>query len=441
MESHDSRIDVLREHAFLLILHSAAGMRLAYTVGFNALVFALLLVGHASWGHFVLQALLGILPTVILRRTDAKFIVGMSGYLVSIANTGGLASPLLLGGPPLLIGVAMSPLSRSRKLGYLAAFLGGLLGVAALGFAGFAVLPEVLRSPDQELSGAYVALVLLSAIFATVVIYRFGARMFAAQERTALELAERREEICRETEDRTRALEGIAARLAHEVKNPLAAIKGLSAHMARSTAEPRVAERLTIVEAEATRLQAIVDGFLSFSRGLDDLKVDEVHPNVLAKELALLLGMRAEEARQTLEVQGSDDVAIEADGRKLRQAMMNLVLNAMQASPEGSVVTIETAANLVGAATIRIIDRGEGMSADVLARLAKPYYTTKVGGSGLGVAVARGLIEQHGGSLTLESQPGRGTVASIRLPAKAKKSTDSFRLPNPAREKTQGALP
>src|SRR5262249_37085655 len=153
----------------------------------------------------------------------------------------------------------------------------------------------------------------------------------------------RREEICSEGEDRTRALEGIAARLAHEVKNPLAAIKGLSAHMARNTSDPKTAERLAIVAAEADRLQSIVEGFLSFSRGLDDLKLAPMRPYEIARELALLLETRASDHGLTLEVRGDETLSLNGDARKLRQALLNLVLNAMQASPSGRIVSVTIA--------------------------------------------------------------------------------------------------
>ena len=99
--------------------------------------------------------------------------------------------------------------------------------------------PSRTRSPTRTASRrTYVALALGSAVFVMVGVYRMGCTMTHGYERVAFELAERREELCSESEDRTRALEGLAARLAHEVKNPLAAIKGLSTHMARSATDP-----------------------------------------------------------------------------------------------------------------------------------------------------------------------------------------------------------
>jgi signal transduction histidine kinase len=133
-------------------------------------------------------------------------------------------------------------------------------------------------------------------------------------------------------------------------------------------------------------------------------------------------------------VKGSEELVLNADGRKLRQALLNLVLNAMQASPSGETVTIEIAKCCGGAACIKVIDRGQGMTAEVLERIRKPYFTTREGGTGLGVAVSRGLIEQHGGQLRYDSRPGKGTTVTIDMPACAKAAAAKQKLPNPVRE-------
>jgi signal transduction histidine kinase len=260
-------------------------------------------------------------------------------------------------------------------------------------------------------------------------VFGIGCAVTRGYERAALELAERREELCTESEDRTRALEAIAARLAHEVKNPLAAIKALSTHVSRNSSDAKTAERLAIVAAEADRLQSIVEGFLSFSRGLDDLKLASVKPYEMARELSVLLETRAAEAGVALEVTGDPMLVLDADARKVRQALLNLVLNAIQASPHGAAVEIVVGVEGSGA-RITVRDDGVGMTSDVLERIRKPYFTTKEGGTGLGVAVARGLVEQHGGRLEFKSAPGKGTTVTMTLPFKAK---PCMCLPNPGR--------
>ena len=274
------------------------------------------------------------------------------------------------------------------------------------------------------------SLALLASVFGMMGVYRIGCTMTHGYERAAMELAERREELCSETEDRTRALEGMAARLAHEVKNPLAAIKGLSVHMARNASDPKTAERLAIVAAEADRLQGIVEGFLTFSRGLDDLVLAPTKPHEVARELAVLLETRAEDAGVTLELTGDEALVLDADARKLRQALLNIVLNAIQASPSGATVRLAVSKSCGEGARLTVRDDGTGMTPEVLDRIRKPYFTTKEGGTGLGVAVARGLVEQHGGRLEYKSAPGIGTTVTISLPMKA---TPCTRLPNPGR--------
>ena len=353
--------------------------------------------------------------------------------LVSVGNTGGLASPLLLSLVPFLVMSSMNPNLDRKRPAVLGVFLLGFVLMVSFSNTAIGELYGPLAPNVRWGSGAFIALSFVSATMAALSTFKMGRAISSAYERIALELAVRREELCDESEGRTRALEGIAARLAHEVKNPLAAIKGLSTHVARSSTDEKVRERLTIVASEAERLQEIVEGFLSFSRGLDDLTVGPTKPYDIARELSLLLETRAADAGVTLEVRGSRELTLNADDKKLRQALLNLVLNAMQASTRGTTVTLEVAKSCSdGAAVIRVMDRGAGMAPEILDRIQKPYYTTKEGGSGLGIAVARGIIEQHGGSLRFESTPGRGTTATVHLPACALKAqSKKAKLPEP----------
>jgi signal transduction histidine kinase len=174
-----------------------------------------------------------------------------------------------------------------------------------------------------------------------------------------------------------------------------------------------------------------VDGFLSFSRGLDELKLAPLKPYEVVRELAVLLETRASEAGVMLDVSGDPALTLYADARKLRQILLNVVLNSIQASPQGATVHVAVGADCEGA-RITVHDDGTGMTPEVLERIRKPHFTTKEGGTGLGVAVARGLIEQHGGRLEFKSASGRGTTVAIVLPIKAKVCA---RLPNPLRSR------
>jgi signal transduction histidine kinase len=248
----------------------------------------------------------------------------------------------------------------------------------------------------------------------------FWTHVAAAYDKVAIELGARREELCSVGEDRTRELEGAAAHLAHQMKNPLASIKCLSAHMARGCSlDAKTVERLEVVSKEADRLESIVDGFVSLSRGLGDLRLERARLYELVLELKLLLDVRANDAGVTLELTGRPDLELDVDAKKMTRALFCLVMNAVQASPSGRTVTIEVAPAPRPATEhvhVKIVDRGEGMSRDVLERLKRPPFSTRKEGAGLGVAVARTLIEQHGGHLEYESAPGQGTTATIALP-------------------------
>ncbi len=436
------RFEALRRSVFSEMGHAQARMRLAMVVPFHAVVLALLAfrgfpptrLAIQTAAFLVMCALFALRVSPSPQKPMAHLTLGFATFTVAVANTGGLASPLLPLALPMLAGASVTLATSIQR--------GAFFTLAGAAFTGLALasrtvigdLPTPLTPHEGVPSPEYLLVSFASLGFMLLTVSRFGSYVSSAYERVAMELATRREELCTEGAERTRALEGVAARLAHEVKNPLAAIKGLSTHMARSVTDPKVAERLSIVAAEADRLQSIVDSYLSFSRGLEELHVAPTRPYDIARELTLLLETRAADAGVELEVMGSADVEINADARKIRQALLNVVLNAMQASPSGQKVTIDVghACPVDGFLQIRVIDRGAGMTKEVLDRIQKPYFTTREGGTGLGVAVARGLIEQHGGHLSYKSAPAKGTTVVIDLPRCALSAKGAQKsLPNP----------
>lgn len=437
-----ARFEAVRRRVFEEMQSVASRWRFAMTVPFHVLVIVLLASRGFPKERLAIQIGAFLVTLLALNATDkakahkSAFAMALAtvSLVVGIANTGGLASPLLISTVPLFIGVSMNPVLRRRRIVF-TTYIVAFTVMAWLSRSMLCRLVGPLTPGPLFASAEYVTISLASVCVTIIAIHQIGKGITRAYERIAMELAARREELCDENEGRTRALEGIAARLAHEVKNPLAAIKGLSTHVARNAEDPKVKERLGIVAAEAERLQEIVEGFLSFSRGLDELQVAPVRPYDIARELSLLLETRAADAGVAIEVRGSRELTLEADNKKLRQALLNLVLNAMQASSRGSTVTLEVAKSCAdGAAVIRVMDRGAGMTPEILDRIRRPYFTTKEAGSGLGIAVARGIIEQHGGSLRFESTSGRGTTATLVLPACASASGDKkMLLPNPCR--------
>jgi signal transduction histidine kinase len=429
-----ARFEAVRQRVFGEMSQAHVRMKLVLIAPFHAMVLAILALRGYPSHRIMAQTAIFLLwsalfayqasPSVALsygaggKPRSVILYANMAFFALAMANTGGLASPIMPLVLSMIAGVSVGLPHRNDLLTFFGSVIAMFGGLAALSHTFVGELPTPLAPRNGGPSPEYVVIALGSLSLATLHLSQFGTFVKSAYERVAFELATRREELCSEGEGQTRALEGVAARLAHEVKNPLAAIKGLSAHMASQATDPKMAERLSIVAAEADRLRGIVEGFLSFSRGLEELTVAKTRPYDLARELSLLLETRAADAQLTLEVTGSVDVEVNADARKVRQVLLNLVLNAMQASPPGETVTVHVAerCGADGYLRIKVADHGAGMTPEVLERIRKPYFTTREGGTGLGVAVARGLVEQHGGRMDYESAPGKGTTVSIDLP-------------------------
>ncbi|MFL5308205.1 MAG: sensor histidine kinase [Polyangia bacterium] len=389
--------------------------------------FALLAARGFPWPRLLVHALICLLYLSVCRypsppterRKMRMLIGGLLSFGAWLVNTGGLSSPLI----PIGLGMLLPALLvfDTRKQIWL--FSGGALAVlsavalVSLWPVGALVAPLAPRNghPSPE----FVVLVAGSILVTASQVSAFWGHVAAAYDQVAIELGARREELCSVGEDRTRELEGAAAHLAHEMKNPLASIKCLSTHLARGCSlDARTVERLEVVSAAADRLESIVDGFVSLSRGLGDLDVRPMHPFEVARELKLLLDARASDAGVALEISGTPDVKVDGDARKIHRALFCLVMNAVQASRAGQVVTIDVtpASTAQAAVRIRIVDSGEGMSPEILERLKRPPFSTRKQGAGLGVAVARTLIEQHGGRLNYQSIAGHGTTATVELP-------------------------
>jgi signal transduction histidine kinase len=114
-------------------------------------------------------------------------------------------------------------------------------------------------------------------------------------------------------------------------------------------------------------------------------------------------------------VVGGGPEKVIADAFQLKHAVLNLVLNALQATPEGGTIVVEVGSDTAGL-EVAVRDTGEGMSDEVLPRVFEAFFTTREGGTGLGLPIARRIVEGHGGTLVLRSREGEGTVATLRLP-------------------------
>ncbi|MBI5543427.1 MAG: HAMP domain-containing histidine kinase [Deltaproteobacteria bacterium] len=228
-----------------------------------------------------------------------------------------------------------------------------------------------------------------------------------------------RDLVAQQALGRAHELELMSSRLSHELKNPLGAIKALVQLSARSAADAETRERLQVVEGEVERMQGILQDYLTFSRPLESLQLEEVALGELADEVLSVLDGRAKSAGVTLQRAG--EARAHVDPRRVKEALVNLVANAIEASPRGGAIEVGLATD-GGQALLSVRDHGCGMSPEVLARLGTPFFTTRDDGNGLGVLLARGVFRQHGGSLEYVSEPGQGTTVMGRLPLKEEAS-------------------
>jgi signal transduction histidine kinase len=220
-----------------------------------------------------------------------------------------------------------------------------------------------------------------------------------------------------QTADRLSAISRISSGVAHEVKNPLNAIL-LHVEVARSKlsrGDTDVAEQMDIISREILRLDRVVRTFLDFTRPVE-LRMDNIPLQELVREVVDLARPQTDAANiqvsVLLEVEG---VEVRVDRDLLKQAMLNVVVNAIQAMPEGGELLFEATAT-EDTAELRISDSGAGISDDLRDKIFRLYFSTKQQGSGIGLAMTFRIVQLHDGTIDFTSEPGKGTTFLIRLP-------------------------
>jgi signal transduction histidine kinase len=217
-------------------------------------------------------------------------------------------------------------------------------------------------------------------------------------------------------------VEAIAAGIAHEVRNPLNALRINLSILEQELSEilpdrkSHVFEVVDKIANELRSLDAFVTEFLRFAQP-PRLKLETVAVGPLLRDLTTFIGPECARKGVSLSlVAGGGPEAVVADGFQVKHAVLNLVLNALQATPGGGSITIETGGD-ARALEIAVRDTGEGMAEEVLPRVFDAFFTTREGGTGLGLPIARRIAEAHGGTLVLRSRDGEATVATLSLPA------------------------
>lgn len=220
-----------------------------------------------------------------------------------------------------------------------------------------------------------------------------------------------------QTADRLSAISRVSGGVAHEVKNPLNAIL-LHVEVARAKlarGDTDVAPQMEIISREILRLDRVVKTFLDFTRPVE-LNLRNVPAQELVSEIVDLARPQADAARIQIDVQQeAEGVEIRVDRDLLKQAVLNVVVNAMQAMPDGGKLRFESSAT-EETAEIRVSDTGPGIPQELREKIFSLYFTTRKEGSGIGLAMTFRIVQLHDGTIDFTSEPGKGTTFLIRLP-------------------------
>ncbi len=348
--------------------------------------------------------------------TRLALVVGAVLQPVVLIATGGALSPIILAMLPIAF-VASTLLERRISLVLVALQVGYILAAAWLEYS--QVFGSLLPEPFRAITGfaPSPALLLVWASVAALVFLvtrALGLRIQVAFGGLLLRTTHARDETLRMHQEQLSELTQLSGEIAHELKNPLASVKGLAALLSRRNAgeEP---EALTVLRREVDRMQTILDEFLNFSRPLVPLNVKSADLGSIVRDVCALHAGMSDVREIAIEFDAPDPVEVQCDPRKVRQILVNLFQNALDATAAHGRVLICMRA-LGDCAEVCINDSGAGLDREIADRVFEAGVTSKIGGSGLGLNVARGLAQQHGGDVLLTNREEGGCRAILRLP-------------------------
>lgn len=223
------------------------------------------------------------------------------------------------------------------------------------------------------------------------------------------------------------AIGQLAAGIAHEIRNPLNIIEGaryyLSTYMTTQENAEVVEEYLDYIKHEIERTNSLIDSLLKFSKA-EPPHFEEVNVNSIVENVVVLIRKQLSDSNVTLTTNLKEDIPdIRADANQLWQVFINIIVNAIQAMPEGGELTIDTSCENIRSFSgetenvcIRFIDTGQGIDEEDLSKIFDPFFTKKDMGTGLGLSIAYKIIEEHKGRIMVRSEKGKGSQFTIELP-------------------------
>jgi PAS domain S-box-containing protein len=240
--------------------------------------------------------------------------------------------------------------------------------------------------------------------------------------------------------ERVRTVGEFAAGMAHEINNPIGIISACAEYLATKIESEvpdsgKYVSRLRIIEEEAMRCSAIVRNLLVFARQ-SEFKRSLVDLTSLVSDAMLLVSPRAHKEQVDVVLSLGDTPSVIGDEQQLKQVFLNLVLNALEASSPGKRIWVSTrfvsrdqadpaaikqfaatgSTEIEGYVEVSIADEGPGIRPEDLSRVFNPFFTTKPDGTGLGLAITHGIVDGHGGQISVDNRPGEGCTFHVRLP-------------------------
>jgi len=244
-----------------------------------------------------------------------------------------------------------------------------------------------------------------------------NAQLYQQEREACRRLQESQAELIRV--EKIAALGRLAASLAHEINNPLQALRsGLRLLVGRPLDEEKRQRYLEVASREVERLIGIVERMLNFYRPTTEREFTDV--NAVIEEILVLAGKQLQHSRVTVRHQLTPGLPlIETVAGQINQVFLNIILNALDAMPDGGELTVTTGWNGDRQAVrISFTDTGEGIPAEDIPRIFEPFFTRKLKGTGLGLTISYGIVERHGGRIEVESRVGEGSTFTVILPAK-----------------------
>jgi len=280
-------------------------------------------------------------------------------------------------------------------------------------------LDEFLGELHWHLDGVLLVTYVLIGLFGLFAMRGIGRAYERKLERLVRERTQALEVAHNEVLQQTRlaTIGQTASVLAHEMRNPLASIKlAFSGLEGKDDLPDRTRRRVNLVLGEVDRLEALLSQTLDFARPVQlstsPVQIDQILTHVIEQQQPLLDEHGLTVRRQTC----ADCTAVRLDEDKMYQALLNLLKNAIEASPDGAEIEISLSRGTRNDISLRIINGGAAMDEKTLKHAFEPFFTTKPRGSGLGLGLVRRVVEEHGGRVELSSDPVYGTQVTVTIP-------------------------